>query len=209
MQTPMTATFFFAAASAIFDLQDRRKTAVQKNRRCVLLQNAHVDFDLGGGCAEDGLFKTALEFPGESAQERRLEGPEQRLLDAGDAAFHFLGGLEEIPGHPLRNNPRLFPGGEQGLGEGLLQAGASVLQEGFDLGDDPVRRGLVLGLHLPGGDPLHKIAYLIQGGHRPLEDQLQKRLHGQDILILPADAQLVRIPEGVADTRPLEAIPAA
>ena len=162
-----------------------------------------------GSPAEDRLLEPALELPGEGAQERRLEGPEQRLLDAGDTAFHLLGGLEEILGHALRIDPRLFPGGDEGLGEALLQSGAAVLQEGFDRGDDLLRLGRILGFHRPGGDPLHKIADLIQGGHRPLEDQFQQGLHGQGVLILAADAQLVDVPEGMADARPLEAIPAA
>ena len=121
----------------------------------------------------------------------------------------FWEALKMILGHTLRIDPRLFPGGDEGLGEGLLQAGAAVLQKGFDRGDDLLRLGRVLGFHRPGGDPLRKIADLIQGGHRPLEDQPQQGLHGQGVLILAADAQLVRIPEGMADARPLEAIPAA
>ena len=190
-------------------LQDRREPTVKKDRCGVLLQHAHVDFNLSGGRTKYGLFQTALEPLRESAQQRGLEGPEQRLLDAGDSALHLLGGLEEIFGHPLRVDPRLFPGGEQRLRKALLQAGAALLQEGFDPGDDPIRLRLVLRFHRPGGDPFHKIADLVQGGHRPLEDQFQKCLDGQDILILSANAQLVDIPEGVADARPLEAIPAA
>ena len=205
----MTATFFLAAASAIFTFRTGEKRPYRRIVAASFFRTPILTSISSAAAAEDGLLQPALELPGEGAQERGLESPEEGLIDAGDAAFRLLGGLEDILGHSLRNNPRLFPGGEQAFGEGLLQAGASILQKGFDLGDDLLRRGLVLGFHRPGGDPFRKIAHLIQGGHRPLEDQPQQRLSGQDILVLPADAHLVRIPEGIADARPLEAIPAA
>ncbi len=127
-----------------------------------------------GARAEDCPLQRALELPGEGAQERGFESPEQGLIDAGDTPLRLLGGLEDILGHTLRINPRLFPGGDQAFGEGRLQAGASVFQKGFDLGDDLLRRSLVFRFHRPGGDPFCKIAHLIQGGHGPLEDELQQ-----------------------------------